>query len=76
MRVLRGHMKLEHASDLAAALRIEHLFERLGLGPAKRPDAERAVGEVLHSLLKDVASFTDLSYDDTIDAICEACASV
>jgi hypothetical protein len=76
IRVSRGHLKLEHASDLAAALRIEHLFERLGLGPAKRPDAERALADLLGSLLKDVSSFADLGYDKTIDAVCEACASV
>src|SRR5262249_37291289 len=42
----------------------------------KRPDAEREVAELLSSMLKDVASFADLSYETTIDAICEACACV
>jgi hypothetical protein len=74
VRVGRNDLRIEHASDLAAALRIEHFFERLGVGAGeKRHAVERAVTEALHDRLQDTP-FAELSYDDAIDDVCHACA--
>ncbi len=75
VRVARGDLRIEAAKDLAAALRLEHFLERLGVGAGeKRHACERAIADTLDDLLNDGA-FAELTYEDAIASICEACAS-
>jgi hypothetical protein len=75
VRVARNDLRIEAAKDLAAALRLEHFLEQLGVGAGeKRHACERAIADTLDDMLTD-ASFAKLSYEDAIASICDACAS-
>jgi hypothetical protein len=75
IRVARPDLKIEAPKDLAVALRLENFLEKLGVGAGeKRHACERAIADTLDDLLND-SPFTELTYDDAITSLCEACAS-
>ena len=75
VRAARGDLRIEAAKDLATALRLEHFLEQLGVGAGeKRQACERAIADTLDDMLT-ASSFAQLSYEDAIASICDACAS-